>query len=371
MAAGGGALRAARASPARHHARSARGAAPARAPPRRLGVRHLHGGRPRPLPSARGLRSALLPLRRRPRPLLPRGAPRSAHYPRARGARAPRPEPERRAALRARARGRGGEGRDALLRRARRPGRAQTLPRRSGVQVRPQDGARRGPRPPRRGRDLRPRGARLPHLRSGRLVSELVTLAVPCRSDEPALGRTLAAALASPQAALASAKTTCAPRAGIFEGIMAAPYGVDFPNLSPQLYAARVAALPPAMPEDLIEPERWLELVLGCNRIVRVPAARVAVRLPGTLADFFRQRIRIEMGKVQLARQYPELAARGAPQPRARAALASLGPGGLVRLAAYLGLRSAAHAVAWWRYRRGATAGIWRQAATTKRWDLV
>src|SRR5436305_2959037 len=484
MAAGGGALRAARASPARHHARSARGAAPARAPPRRLGVRHLHGGRPRPLPPARRLRSALLPLRRRPRPLLPRGAPRSAHQPRARGARAPRPEPERRAALRARARGRGGEGRDALLRRAWRPGRAQTLPRRSGVQVRPQDGARRGPRPPRRGRDLRPRGARLPHLRSGRLVSELVTLAVPCRSDEPALGRTLAAALASwrrapasathglevlvclngadgprpradllafardagaplveidlergegaasappasalavaalvtrragkpiawnalrrrargtlalfvdadvsfaadafalllgaptasQQAALASAKTTCAPRPGLFESIMAAPYGVDFPNLSPQLYAARVAALPPAMPEDLIEPERWLELVLGRSRIVRVPAARVAVRLLGTLRDLFRQRIRIEMGKVQLAPQYPELAARGAPQPRARAALASLGPGDLARLAAYPRLRSAGHAVAWWRYRRGATAGIWRQAATTKRWDLV
>src|SRR5438876_691269 len=327
-------------------------------------------------------------------------------------------------------------------------------------------------------------GARLPHLRSGRLVSELVTLAVPCRSDEPALGRTLAAALASwrrapasathglevlvclngadgprpradllafardagarlaemdlergdgaasappasaltvaalvtrragkpiawnalrerargtlalfvdadvsfgseafglllgaltasPQAALASAKTTCTPRAGLFEGIMTAPYGVDFPNLSPQLYAARVAALPPAMPEDLIEPERWLELVLGCYRIVRVPAARVAVRLPGTLPDFFRQRIRIEMGKVQLARQYPELAARRPPQPRARAALASLGPGGLVGLAAYLGLRSAAHAVAWWRYRRGATAGIRRQAATTKRGEAA
>ena len=179
----------------------------------------------------------------------------------------------------------------------------------------------------------------------------------------------LGALAASPHAALASAKTTCAPRAGLFEGIMAAPYGVDFPNLSPQLYAARVAALPPAMPEDLIEPERWLELVLGRDRIVRVPAARVAVRLPGTFPDFFRQRIRIEMGKVQLARQYPELAARGAPQPRARAALASLGPAGLARLAGYLGLRSAAHAVAWLRYRRGATAGIWRQAATTKEWD--
>jgi hypothetical protein len=94
----------------------------------------------------------------------------------------------------------------------------------------------------------------------------------------------------------------------------------------------------------------------------------VAVRLPGTLGDFFRQRIRIEMGKVQIGREYPGLAARAAPQPRARAALRSLDAAGVARLAAYLTLRSAAHAVAWWRYRRGGTAGIWRQAATTKSW---
>src|SRR6185436_17647003 len=114
------------------------------------------------------------------------------------------------------------------------------------------------------------------------------------------------------------------PRAGLFEGIMAAPYAVDFPNLSAQLYAARLAALPAAMPEDLIEPERWLELVLGRERVARVPAAQVTVRLPGTLADFFRQRIRIEMGKVQLAREYPGLTARGAAQPGISAVLASL-----------------------------------------------
>ena len=75
------------------------------------------------------------------------------------------------------------------------------------------------------------------------------------------------------------------------------------------------------------------------------------------------------MGKVQLAREYPALAGRGAPQPRTRAALTSLDAADAVRLAAYLGMRSLAHVVAWWRYRRGATAGIWRQAATTKRWD--
>lgn len=183
-----------------------------------------------------------------------------------------------------------------------------------------------------------------------------------------AFGLLLEALAAHPAAALASGKTTCAPRPGLFEAIMAAPYGVDFPNLSPQLYAARLGALPPAIPDDLLEPEHWLELVLGRDRIVRVPAAQVAVRLPGTLADFFRQRIRIEMGKVQIARQYPALGGRAAPQPRARAALRSLDAAGLARLVAYLGLRSTAHAIAWWRYRRGETAGIWRQAATTKSW---
>jgi hypothetical protein len=186
-----------------------------------------------------------------------------------------------------------------------------------------------------------------------------------------AIGRVVEALLASPSAAIASARTVCAARPGAFEGIMAAPYGVVFPNLSPQLYAARLAALPAAMPEDLIDPERWLELMVGGAQIVRAPGVEVAVRLPGTLGDFFRQRIRIEMGKVQLARDYPGLSARSAPQPGVRAALAGLGAAGSVRLATYLALRSAAHAVAWWRYRRGQTAGIWRQAASTKRWDAA
>src|SRR5262249_33983242 len=105
---------------------------------------------------------------------------------------------------------------------------------------------------------------------------------------DDALGVLLDALALDPLAILASAKTTCAPRLGAFEAIMAAPYGIDFPNLSAQLYAARVAGLPAAMPEDLIEPERWLELVVGREHLVRVPSARVTVRLPGTFADFFR-----------------------------------------------------------------------------------
>jgi hypothetical protein len=186
-----------------------------------------------------------------------------------------------------------------------------------------------------------------------------------------AVPRLLDALVAHPGAALASGKTTCAPRPGLFEAVMAAPYAIDFPNLSPQLYAARVTRLPAAMPEDLIEPERWLELVLGAGAVVRVPEARVAVRLPGTLRDFWRQRVRIEMGKVQLRAAHAALLARSARQPGPRAVLRTRDPATVARLAAYLALRTAAHGVAWWRWRRGRTADVWRQAASTKAWDAA
>jgi hypothetical protein len=105
-----------------------------------------------------------------------------------------------------------------------------------------------------------------------------------------AIGLLLAALEREPTAVLASPKTRCAPRPTLFERIMAVPYGVDFPNLSGQLYAAADGRSPAHMPEDLIEPERWLELEIGRERMVREPAATVTVRLPATLRDFYRQR---------------------------------------------------------------------------------
>ena len=183
-----------------------------------------------------------------------------------------------------------------------------------------------------------------------------------------AIGLLLAALAANPHAIIASPKTTCTPRPTWFEAIMAVPYRVDFPNLSGQLYAARVAGLPVHMPEDLIEPERWLELELGCEGIVREPAATVAVRLPATAGDFYRQRVRIEMGKVQLEGEYPHLLARGNPTPLLRAVLEQLSVVELGRLAVYMALRQSAHLVARRRYRRREIAGIWVQAASTKQW---
>lgn len=185
------------------------------------------------------------------------------------------------------------------------------------------------------------------------------------------LERLLAALAAAPHAVLASARTRCAARPSWFEAVMAAPYGVDFPNLSPQLYAARSAALPEAMPEDLLDPERWLELTVGAERIVRAAGAAVVVRLPASLRDFYRQRIRIELAKVQIARDHPQLLARGAPQPRVRDVLRQLDPPGLARLGVYLLLRRSAHLVARRWYARGRLDGVWRQASSTKEWDVA
>jgi hypothetical protein len=184
-----------------------------------------------------------------------------------------------------------------------------------------------------------------------------------------AFGLLLTALDEHPDAMLASGRTACAPRPTLFESVMAVPYAVDFPNLSPQLYAARTSMLPARMPDNLLDPEHWLELTVGADRIVRAPRARVVIRLPATLRDFFRQRVRIEMAKVQLAAEHPHLAGRGAVQPGARAVLRALAPADLVRLAVYLALRRVAHAVARRRYQRGRTTDLWPQAGSTKRWD--
>lgn len=185
------------------------------------------------------------------------------------------------------------------------------------------------------------------------------------------IGRLLAALEQTPVAVLASARTRCAARASWFEAVMAAPYGVDFPNLSPQLYAARTGPLPCAMPDDLLDPERWLELTVGAADIVRAPGAEVVVRLPTNLRDFFRQRVRIEMGRVQLAAEYPQLLGRGTVQPGFRDVLRQLGPAALGRLGVYLALRHAVHAVARRWYARGRTRDVWAQPGSTKHWDAA
>lgn len=190
-----------------------------------------------------------------------------------------------------------------------------------------------------------------------------------CDADvtfEPGTFRRLCAGLAaSPSLTLYSPKTDCRHGRSLLERILAVPYRFDFPNLSGQLYAMRAAGAPERMPDDLIEPERWLELEVGRQRFGRDREARVYVRLTSTLADFFRQRVRIEMGKIQIKDRYATLLSRSGVQPGARTVLGRSARE-QAALLAYLALRSAAHACAWLRYRTGLTDGVWRQPVTTK-----
>ncbi len=206
-------------------------------------------------------------------------------------------------------------------------------------------------------------------LRAGARSALVVFLDADVDLGPDAIGMLLDALVRCPQAAIASPRTRCAPRNSPLERILAAPYRIDWPNLSGQLYAARLGALPQRMPEDVIIDERWLELTVGCERIVRVPEAQVIVRLPATLRDFLRQRMRIEAGKIQLAREYGALLGRGAPQPGVRKVLQSLDAADRLRALAYLVLRLAARIGAAARWRRGRSAGLWPQATSTKRWE--
>lgn len=194
---------------------------------------------------------------------------------------------------------------------------------------------------------------------------------VVCDADvtfsDGAFARLHAGLLGTPELVLFSPKTDCRHDGSVLERILAVPYRLDFPNLSGQLYAMRPDRVPARMPEDLLEPERWLELEIGPDRVGRDPTARVYVRLTATLADFFRQRVRIEMGKVQLYSSYPHLMRRSRPQPDLTAVRA-LRLTERAALTLYLALRAVAHARAWWLYRRGRRAGIWVQPRTTKEW---
>ena len=146
-------------------------------------VDHLHGGPPRPLPATRRLRSGLLPLRRGHGIRPPGGGDRRAHDPRSGRARHARCQPECHPALRPRSRGRGGEG--ELRYGRRRPHQVRLFRALAACKFGAKAGLAavigRGDRA-----HVQPGRPRVP---DGAGMSDgVVTLAVPCRTDEPASG---------------------------------------------------------------------------------------------------------------------------------------------------------------------------------------
>ncbi len=94
---------------------------------------------------------------------------------------------------------------------------------------------------------------------------------------------------------------------GLVARIAALPHRFDFGNVPGRLYALRVAALPEPLPPTVLHEDAYLTVRLGRARFAKEHDAIVYLRPPTTWDEYLRQRIRNEVGKLQLTREFPDL----------------------------------------------------------------
>lgn len=142
--------------------------------------------------------------------------------------------------------------------------------------------------------------------RAWNLVRQACTtpLVVFCDADvevaSDALVRLVDALERNPGAALASARQVPSlDGATLVARAAALPYRFDFGVVGGRLYAFRTAELE-RMPEGLLLEDGWLSARLGRDRLLTVAEAHVRFHPPATVADYFRERLRTEAGKVQI-----------------------------------------------------------------------
>lgn len=97
------------------------------------------------------------------------------------------------------------------------------------------------------------------------------------------------------------------PEDGIVAQVAALPHRFDFGNVPGRLYALRVAALPEPMPATVLHEDAYLTVRLGRSRFAKEHDAVVYLRPPTTWNEYLRQRVRNEVGKLQLTHEFPEL----------------------------------------------------------------
>ncbi len=89
---------------------------------------------------------------------------------------------------------------------------------------------------------------------------------------------------------------------GLVAHIARIPHRLAWGGLLGTLYAARTDALPDDMPTDVLLDDAWLFAQLSAaGRTEQVPLATATVQLPTRWRDLWRQRVRAEAGKQQLA----------------------------------------------------------------------
>lgn len=148
---------------------------------------------------------------------------------------------------------------------------------------------------------------------------------------------------------------------GLVARVARVPHRLAWGGILGTLYAARSDALPDEMPGDMLLDDAWVFAHLqAAGRVAQVPLATATVQLPTRLRDLWRQRVRAEAGKQQLA----ALGLPTAPAPpEARSVyrtLVAYPPREWPFVAALAALKAAAAL----RARRGAVA--WKPAESTK-----
>jgi hypothetical protein len=155
-------------------------------------------------------------------------------------------------------------------------------------------------------------------------------------------------------------------RATLVARAAALPYRFDFQVVGGRLYVMRAAAVE-RMPESLLLEDGWLSARLGNDALRTVASAQVGFHPPATLADYFRERLRTEAGKIQIRDERRRDG--GAPTPiaryRAGAMLSALRPGELPLVVVNLGVRFVARAIAELAARRGRRIP-WSTVASSK-----
>lgn len=194
-----------------------------------------------------------------------------------------------------------------------------------------------------------------------------------------ALAKLAAALDAAPDVQLASARqvpvfgpfaseggSAGARRATLVARAAAIPYRFDFQVVGGRLYLMRAAAVE-RMPEGLLLEDGWLSARLGNDVLRTVHDAEVRFHPPTTLADYFRERMRTEAGKLQIRDERRDEGRSQQPiaRYRWREMSAALGAADLPLVAVNLGVRFAARALAGLAARRGRSVA-WATVASSK-----
>ena len=148
---------------------------------------------------------------------------------------------------------------------------------------------------------------------------------------------------------------------GLVARVARVPHRLTWGGLLGTLYAVRSEALPEEMPPDVLLDDAWLFAQLGgAGRVEQVPLAVATVQLPTRWRDLWRQRVRAEAGKQQLAALQLPTAAPPAEASSIYRTLVAYPPSEWPFVAALAGIKFAAARKA----RRGPVD--WKPAESTK-----